>query len=110
MSEENRNQLLFMSVCYFINMYNAQILIIIKHHEIFFFSNADQVAIGEEVLVQENNELSPVKVINISSHVMQGNFESSFELAYFSRVFSTCIKVDNAFILNMNNVIFFKMF
>ena len=39
---------------------------------IIFFRYADQVAIGDEVLVLENDDLTPTKVINVSSFNMQG--------------------------------------
>ena len=44
-----------------------------NHNEIFSVRYADQLSIGDEVLVQENNELIPVKVNNVSSVAMQGN-------------------------------------
>ena len=34
---------------------------------------ADQISSGYEVLVQENDELTPAKVINVSMAIMQGN-------------------------------------
>ena len=39
---------------------------------IIFFRYADQVAVGDEVLVLENDDLTPTKVINVSSFNMQG--------------------------------------
>ena len=38
------------------------------------FRYADQVFNGDELLVQDNGGMIPVKVINISAHLMQGNF------------------------------------
>ena len=40
------------------------------------FRYADQLTVGDEVLVQEDNELIPVQVTNISSMTMQGNYFS----------------------------------
>ena len=40
-----------------------------------FFRYADHVSVGDEVLaVQDNKELTPAKVINISNINMQGTF------------------------------------
>ena len=39
-----------------------------------FFRNADQLTIGDELLVQGNNELVPAKVISVSNLIMQGNY------------------------------------
>ena len=39
----------------------------------FSFRYAEQVLIGDEVLVQGKNELAPVKVINVFNLKMQGN-------------------------------------
>ena len=50
-----------------------------KHREIFFISNAGQVTIGDEMLVQGNDELSPARIINISSQTMQGNYDALVE-------------------------------
>ena len=50
------------------------ILTIIAHlFEMFCFRYAEQVLIGDEVLVKGNNELAPAKVINVSELKMQGN-------------------------------------
>ena len=57
-----------------------------KHNKIFFISNADQLVIGDEVLVQGNNEVKPAKVTNVSSHTMQGNHETSDECDMFSNI------------------------
>ena len=38
-----------------------------------YFRYADQVSIGDEVLVRRNDELIPGNVTNISSFMMQGN-------------------------------------
>ena len=38
-----------------------------------FLRNADQVSVGDEVLVNEKDELTSTKVINISDFTMQGN-------------------------------------
>ena len=40
----------------------------------YFFRNADQLTIGDELLVQGNNELVPTKVISVSNLIMQGNY------------------------------------
>ena len=39
----------------------------------YFIRYADQVCVGDEVLVQKNDNLFPAKVINVSSLVMQGD-------------------------------------
>ena len=41
------------------------------------FRYADHVEVGDEVLVQENDELKPANVTNISSEIMQGDPYSS---------------------------------
>ena len=51
-------------------------------HVIFSFRYADQVAIGDEVLVQENDGLTPSKVINVTSSTMQGNY-NPFEHCFY---------------------------
>ena len=38
------------------------------------FSYADQVSTGDDVLIQGNNKLMTVKVINVSSIIMQGQY------------------------------------
>ena len=38
------------------------------------FSYADQVSIGDDVLIQGNNKLITVEVINVSSIIMQGQY------------------------------------
>ena len=38
-----------------------------------YFRYADEVSIGDEVLVQGNNGLTPTKVINVSKITLQGN-------------------------------------
>ena len=45
----------------------------ILYHNHLSVRYVDQLSIGEEVLVEENNELIAMKVINISSIIMQGN-------------------------------------
>ena len=42
------------------------------------FRYADQILIGDEVLAQENNAFTPVKVTDISSLTMQGKFSCYF--------------------------------
>ena len=46
----------------------------IKHYTVvqFSFRYADQITIDDEVLIPENNEVNPTKVISVSSFVMQG--------------------------------------
>ena len=44
----------------------------ISQYKIFNFSLADEVSVGDEVLVNENNGLIPEKVRNISSFIMKG--------------------------------------
>ena len=39
---------------------------------------ANQLSIGDEILVQENNELIPEQVINVSNIIMQGNHYFKF--------------------------------
>ena len=43
------------------------------HHNKCYFRFADQVTVGDEVLIQMNNYLTPGKVINVSSSDMQGD-------------------------------------
>ena len=49
---------------------------------VFSFRYADQVAIGDEVLVQENDDLTPSKIINVTSSTMQGNYKP-FEHCFY---------------------------
>ena len=44
----------------------------------FPFRYADHVSIGDEVLVKGNDVLTPAKVINVSSLIMQGDYHSQF--------------------------------
>ena len=44
----------------------------------FSFRNADQVSIGDEVLIQENEVLKPQRVIQVSSFIMQGKDVNNF--------------------------------
>ena len=48
--------------------------------DIFCFRYADQVSVGDEILVQENNELIPDKVIKKSNFVMEG--KNLFKIVY----------------------------
>ena len=50
--------------------------------DIFCFRYADQVSVGDEILVQENNELIPDKVIKKSNFVMEGkkSFQNSLQI------------------------------
>ena len=41
-------------------------------YSIFSFRHADQVSIGDEVLVEENDDMMPAKVVNVSTLVLQG--------------------------------------
>ena len=50
----------------------SQLLITHKHN----FRYADQVTMGDEVLVHENGQLIHANVIDVSSSVMQGNNHS----------------------------------
>ena len=56
-----------------------------KGNKIILFRYADQVLIGDELLVQGNNEMTPAKVINISSFMMQGE-HLKFSLAKVSLI------------------------
>ena len=42
-------------------------------HLEFFFRYADQLSIGDEVLIETSKTLIPAKVINVSNSLMQGN-------------------------------------
>ena len=48
--------------------------------DIFCFRYADRVSVGDEILVQENNELIPDKVIKKSTFVMEG--KNLFKIVY----------------------------
>ena len=50
---------------------------------IFFLRLADQVLIGKEVLVHENETVFPAKVINMSSSRMQGDYTKDLKLFLF---------------------------
>ena len=50
---------------------------------------AEKVSAGDEVLVPENNKLTPAKVINVSSLKMQGDYTHFSVLQY---VVSTAFK------------------
>ena len=39
-----------------------------------FFRNAHQLTIGDELLVQGNNEFVPTKVVSVSNLIVQGNY------------------------------------
>ena len=51
-----------------------------KQNKYFCFRYADQVSVGDEILVQENNELIPDKVIKKSNFVMEG--KNLFKIVY----------------------------
>ena len=42
---------------------------------LFFLRYADQLSITDEVLVHQNDKLTPDKVINVSSLIMQGDYD-----------------------------------
>ena len=43
------------------------------NHLSFSYSYAGQVSVGDEVLVQKDDNILPAKVINVSSIIMQGD-------------------------------------
>ena len=43
-----------------------------NHNKIFFFRYADQLSLGDEMLVQEGDELTAAKVISMKSLIAQG--------------------------------------
>ena len=47
--------------------------IFLKNNIIFDFRYANQLAIGDEVLVENNDEFTPRKVLNMTHFIMQGN-------------------------------------
>ena len=51
-----------------------------KQNGIYCFRYANQVSVGDEILVQENNKLIPDKVIKKSDFVMEG--KNLFEIVY----------------------------
>ena len=51
-----------------------------------YFRYADQVAIGDEVLVQGNGEFTPEKVLNMSQSMMEG--DCNFFLSYLSVLYT----------------------
>ena len=59
----------------FQNYFNEIVLIPNLKIIVFHFSYANEVSIGDEVLVNENDQLSPAKVIDISTSKMQGDIQ-----------------------------------
>ena len=55
-------------------------LLWIKQNGIYYYRYADQVSVGDEILVQNNNELIPDKVIEESKFVMEG--KNLFKIVY----------------------------
>ena len=49
------------------------------------FSYADQLSVGDEMLVPKNNEMIPAKVANVNNVTMQGNL---FIVIHFINVLS----------------------
>ena len=47
---------------------------------------ADKISVGDELLVENKNELVPAKVINVSNNQMQGMF-------YFNIIYSVIYRV-----------------
>ena len=58
------------------NLY-INILMIIFHSFQYYFVHryADQILIGNDILVEKNNKLTPAKVISISSVKAQGKYQ-----------------------------------
>ena len=54
----------------------------------YFLRYAEQLSIGDEVLIQNNFELSPEKVVNVPDISMTGNNHSFFLVYYF---YSLCM-------------------
>ena len=46
------------------------------NHLSFSYSYAGQVSVGDEILVQKDDNILPAKVINVSSIIMQGDLIS----------------------------------
>ena len=60
----------------------------------YFFRDVDQLLIDDEVLVQGNKDMTPVKVIDVSSITMQGNNCSSiFLYSLTDRSFNSYVTV-----------------
>ena len=59
-------------------------LIISKYH--FFCRYARHVSVGDEVLVKQNYDMTPEKIINVSSFKMQG-----IQSHYLKQINSSCI-------------------
>ena len=53
-------------------MISPQIHEVLIKYSCWLFRYADHIEVGDEVLVQGNDELTPANVTNISSEVMQG--------------------------------------
>ena len=75
---------------------NDEIQFLDKYMKIvnFFLRLADQVLIGDELLVHENETVFPAKVINMSSSRMQGDYTKYLKLfsflIYFVMFFDQC--------------------
>ena len=46
------------------------------HNNMLWYRYADQVSVGDEVMVLRNDKLMSAKVMNVSSFIMQGNYNS----------------------------------
>ena len=49
----------------------------------YSFRYADHVSVGDELLVETNIEFNPVKVIQVSSYVKQGNLFLNYHLCCY---------------------------
>ena len=54
----------------------------------FSYRYADQVSVGDEVMVLRNDKLMPSKVMDVSSLTMQGNYNISYICLHLSCIFS----------------------
>ena len=53
------------------------------YNNTLLYRYASQVSVGDEVLVLRNDELMPVKVVNVSSLIMQGNSHLTLLISQF---------------------------
>ena len=61
----------------------------------FFIRYADQVKIGDKVLVKENTKMVPAIVMNVSTIKMQGNTYFFKKNSYFCSIYIFCQTPDN---------------
>ena len=66
-------------IVWFVLFYNCTSYNLYTRRYILLFRYADNISVGDEVLVEGNDKLTPLRVINVSNIMMQGHYHNLFD-------------------------------